>query len=138
MLKRILITSLVLAGGCAAIAIPNLYTALQRSKQKRSMAALRDLGEAVEGFAAVHGSNPRAGYYGPVSAIAPMLGANVPPVVDGWNRPVLYHASAKHYVLRSTGRDGKNDGMLDGDTTSFDDDIVFSDGVFMRHTYGVI
>ncbi|HEY6137968.1 MAG TPA: hypothetical protein VI670_09425 [Thermoanaerobaculia bacterium] len=132
-----ILAPLVLIAGCAAYAVPNLYTALQRSKQKRSMTALRNLGEAIEAFANVHGSYPRAGYFGPVSAIAPMLGKNAP-VVDGWDHPLLYHASAKHYVLRSTGRDGKNDGLLDGDTTNYDDDIVFSDGVFMRHTRGIV
>jgi hypothetical protein len=128
---------LVLIAGCAAYAVPNLYTELQRSKQKRSLTALRDLGNAVEDYATTHGSYPRTGYYGPVSAIAPVLGKNAP-VVDGWDHPLLYHASAKHYVLRSTGRDGKNDGLLEGNTTNFDDDIVFSDGVFLRHTYGTI
>jgi type II secretory pathway pseudopilin PulG len=131
------IVPLVLVAGCTALAVPNLYTAMQRAKQKRSMGTLRDLGMAVDAYAAAHGSLPRAGYFGPVIAIVPALGKNAPPAVDGWNHPILYHASAKHYVLRSTGRDGRNDGMLEGDTTNFDDDIVFADGVFMRHTEGL-
>jgi type II secretory pathway pseudopilin PulG len=133
-LRRIILTSLVLVAGCAAIAIPSLYTAMHRARQKRSMAVLRDLGVAIEAYTVKHGSLPRLGYYGPVSAIAPLLGAKGPPVVDGWNHPILYHASAKHYVLRSTGRDGKNDGLLSGATTNLDDDIVYADGLFQRYT----
>ncbi len=125
MLRRLhIIAPLVLVTGCAAFAIPNLYTALQRAKQKRSMSALRDLGVAIDNYAAKHGTFPPAGDYGRA--------------VDGWNHPILYHASAKHYVLRSTGRDGKNDGFFDGATTSFDDDIVFGDEVFRRFPSGVL
>jgi hypothetical protein len=123
-LRRLhIIAPLVLVTVCAVFAIPNLYTALQRAKQKRSMSALRDLGVAIDNYAK-HGTFPPAGYHGWV--------------VDGWNHPILYHASAKHYVLRSTGRDGRDDGFFDGVTTSFDDDIVFGDEVFRRFPSGVL
>ena len=85
------------------------------------MTALQHLGTAVEAYAEKHGAYPRT----------------LPRAVDGWNHPILYNVAGKHYVLRSTGRDGKNDGRFDGVTTSFDDDIVFSDGIFHRFREGL-
>jgi hypothetical protein len=118
--------------GYSAVAIPNLYTALQRSKQKRSMSTVCHLARAIDAYAEKQGQYPRPGYIGPVSAIAPLLGTNVPPVVDGWNHPVLYHATAHHYALRATGRDGVNDGKMYGMELSLDTDIVLADGQFLR------
>ena len=136
-MKPKLLLPLLLVAGCSAYVIPSFYDALQRSKMKRSMADLRIWAEAIEEHMTRHDTAPRPGYAGPVAGIASLVAAKAP-VVDGWGHPILYHASAKHYALRSTGRDGVNDRRTEGVTTSYDDDIVIADGVFERHARNVI
>ena len=47
-------------GILAAIAIPNLLTAMQRAKQKRTVADLRTVAEALEAYASDRNEYPRA------------------------------------------------------------------------------
>jgi len=136
-LLRDLIVVAVILGALAAYVAPNLYTAMQRSKQKRTYATLRDWGLLVEAYESTHGSYPRAGYYGPVDGLTPLIASKLP-VVDAWGHPLLYHGSKSHYALRSTARDGVNDHRIDlGVTTNFDDDALYADGRFVRVTKGM-
>jgi type II secretory pathway pseudopilin PulG len=136
-LLRDLIVIAVVLGALAALIAPNLYTAMQRSKQKRTYATLRDWGMAVEAYATTHGSYPRAGYYGAVVGLTPLISKKLP-VVDGWGHPLIYHGSKNHYALRSTARDGIDDHRIKlGVTTNFDDDALYADGGFVRVTEGI-
>src|SRR5215468_1569709 len=54
----IAVTLLVLCGVLAAIAIPNLVTAVGRSKQKKTLAIIRTLGTAVEEYHVSHEEYP--------------------------------------------------------------------------------
>jgi type II secretory pathway pseudopilin PulG len=129
--------ALALLIALAACALPNLYTAMQRSKQKQSLATMRDWSTAAEAYAVKNGTYPRPGYNGPVSALAPLLSKNLP-AVDGWGHPILYHASKNHYALRSTARDGINDHRLTyAATTDFNDDVLYADGTFIRAPEGI-
>jgi len=127
--KRLAILVALILAGLVALDVPNIYTAMQRAKQKRTMVALRTWAEGIDAYVTKHGAAPRAGYAGPVSGIASLVKG---PLVDGWGHPLLYHAMANHYLVRSTGRDGENDHLVEGITTGYDDDIVLADGVFSR------
>lgn len=127
----------VLLAGLAAIAVPNLYTAIQRAKQKRTIATLRDWGDAIDDYRGRHGGSPRAGYYGPVAGITSLISRKLP-VVDGWGFPLIYHATSHHYAIRSTARDGVNDHRVEpGVTTHLDDDALYADGGFVRVMNGI-
>ena len=136
-LLRDLLIVIAILGAFAVYATPCLYTAVQRSKQKRAYATLRDWGMAIEDYQHTHGGFPRAGYYGPVAGLTPLTPRKLP-VVDGWGHPLIYHGSKNHYALRSTARDGVDDHRITlGLTTNFDDDALYADGKFVRVTAGM-
>lgn len=140
MRKRLLRSLTVVAvvfGTLAALVGPNLYAAMQRTKQKRTYATLRDWGIAVEAYGTTHASYPRAGYYGSVAGLKPLIAKKLP-VVDGWGHPLIYHGTKNHYALRSTARDGVDDHRIDhGQSTNFDDDALYAGGGFVRVTEGI-
>jgi len=132
-------------GVVAAIAIPNLLSAVQRGKQMRTVADLQGLGERLEDFARATGSYPAARS---VDDLARALGAGQTvtiPTTDPWGHPYLYTAwkssaaaqGPDAYVLASAGMDGVwedtgEHGYIRGVVTSPNGDIVFSNGQFIR------
>lgn len=131
----------------AAIAIPNLLTATQRSKQKRSMADIRAIATAIETYGVEHNRYPEVAN---IDELAPLLEPKYIqrlPRVDGWGHAFVYRArcdngSCSSYTVASPGKDGTLEQPLsDYDdqftaTTTFDDDIVFRDGSFVRAPEG--
>jgi len=140
----------------AAIAIPNLLTAMQRSKQKRSMADMRSITTAWEARAIDENSYGAAGQF-QVGADFDWLPREVDPKTlegmltptyirvfpakDGWQHLYDYAVSLKAdgYSIRSAGRDGafEQTKYVVGATKSFNNDIVFSDGYFVTWPEGV-
>src|SRR5215472_6010715 len=55
-----LLIAMAIIGILAAIAIPNLLTAVQRGKQKRTMSDMRALATAIEAYAVDHSQYPVA------------------------------------------------------------------------------
>jgi type II secretion system protein G len=134
-------------GILAAIAIPNLLTAMQRSKQKRTMADMRSLSLAIDSYKTDHnGVLPSGDDASSLrSQLSPTYIRTVP-VQDGWTHPFHYaHAVSgeeQHYTLASAGKDGllENDDLTaysHGSTTNFDCDIVYRDGEFVQAPQGV-
>ncbi len=134
-------------GILAAIAIPNFMTAIERSKQKRTMADIRSIATAVESFATENNRYPRVD---DLDAIEPLL---VPrymasvPKADGWGTPMRYGCleetdPCRTYFIGSAGKDkaferGSLTEYPPGQTTKFDCDIVFSNGNFVQYPEGV-
>jgi len=58
------------------------------------------------------------------------------PARDGWGHPFQFATSGQHYFIRSSGADSLFDHSV-GPTTSFDNDIVYSDGTFLEYAEGV-
>lgn len=124
-------------GILAAIAIPNFLTAIERSKQKRTMADMRSLGSALEAYATEHRGYPQADN---IDALRPQLTPKYMrqiPSVDGWAHPFRYATLENGYALVSAGKNGTFDepptGYTKGTTTQFDCDIVFSNGEFLLY-----
>ncbi|MFN2442648.1 MAG: type IV pilin protein [Thermoanaerobaculia bacterium] len=130
-------------GILAAIAVPNLLTAIQRSKQKRSMADMRSIATALEARATDTNEYPDVGS---VNELGPLL---VPtyiralPELDGWERSFEYACWSSvegtpcdSYLLLSRGKDGapeaKELDQLEGPTTNFDCDILYANGSFIQ------
>jgi type II secretion system protein G len=151
-----LLIVVAIIGILAAIAIPNLLTAMQRSKQKRTMADMRSIATAWEARATDTNRYNAAGAISlPTKTIGTsnLAGMITPtymkqlPAKDGWNNDWLFYMdqdiattatspAAQEYMIRSTGKDGKADAHLGGATTSFNCDIIYSNGSFLQWAEG--
>lgn len=139
-----LLIVVAIIGIIAAVAIPNLLDAIERGKQKRTMADMRTVATAVEAYS-IDFSEP------PQHAQAPIedaLEADLVttgftkdcPSVDGWRRPLYYvSTTADHYTIASGASDGNVPDITEnaGPTHNFDADIVFSDGMFQQWPEGL-
>src|SRR6476619_7607515 len=88
-----LLIVVAIIGIIAAIAIPNLLNAIDRSKQKRTMADMRSVGTACEEYSIDNNFYPVQTTQGPVSGISGTLEPTyikVTPTKDGWNWPIQY------------------------------------------------
>lgn len=136
-----LLIVVAIIGIIAAIAIPNLITAIQRGKQKRTVGDIRNMGTGMEEYL-VDEATPMAGAAGTVQALM-----NVPqfvpfyikviPTRDGWKQNMYYSQvnafvnSQNAYSIYSYGRDATANAVqfgLEYDNKSFFYDIYFSDG----------
>jgi general secretion pathway protein G len=122
-------------GTIAAIAIGQFMDALERSRQSRTMATMRNNSQAIESYKADQGVLPPDGLS--PDQLAQLLAAGgvyerVEPN-DGWGFPIPYSTDGTDYTLESYGRDGV-DGPLDiaHDTRMFFEyDIILSNGSFV-------
>jgi type II secretion system protein G len=151
-----LLIVVAIIGILAAIAIPNLLTAMQRSKQKRTMADLRTIATAWEaratdlnrynaaGSLSLPGSG--AGLSNLSAYLAPTYVKTFPDK-DGWGNPWGFYidqawggsTAAQVYAIVSGGKDGSIQAGSEpgGATTNFDCDIVYSNGTFLQYPEGV-
>jgi type II secretion system protein G len=147
-----LLIVIAIIGILAAIAIPNLLSAVQRGKQKRTMADMRTLATAIEAYA-VDNNNYVAGTCAPglftdtgtatndtsFAALTPTYIA-ASPKKDGWGTPYLYLSPAPQfdrYNIRSYGRDKTLTAIVNcGTTTDFNEDILYSNGTFLQWPEG--
>jgi general secretion pathway protein G len=148
-----LLIVIAIIGILAAIAIPNLLNALQRGKQKRTMADIRNLATAIESYNVDNNNYPDAtscpaGLPTPVALattsftlLKPTYIA-LPPTVDGWGTALYYGVDGPHqqYIVASGGRDKSAPvaptGTNCGTTTDFNSDIIYSNGVFLVYPDG--
>ena len=133
-------------GIIAAIAIPSLLNAIDRGKQKRSMADIRSVGTAVEEYAIDNSFYPNlaseANIAGSVleTSVEPIYIRNAP-VNDGWGFGLRYVSDTTVYTVGSLAKDGSSGGSLTiagsgGATQDFDCDIIFSNGSFIQWPEG--
>jgi type II secretion system protein G len=151
-----LLVVVMIVGIIAAIAIPNLMTAIERSRQKRTMADMRTVATAWEARNVETGRFNAAGTVAGISNIVNVddLDTQLSPTyiktmphTDGWKHPFeLYtdqpwgsSAPAPGYAIISPGRDGRfsNTVGTSGATTNFDCDIVYSNGAFLQYPQGL-
>jgi len=108
--------------------------------QMRTMADLKRLGEVVDGWAREKkGSYPVCkGYENVTGCLRSRLPGDALADLrlnDAWGRPFQYHGDddGTTYVLVSYATDGQHDGLgMAGPTSSYDADIVFSNGDFVQ------
>ncbi len=137
-----LLIVVAIIGIIAAIAIPNLLNAIDRGKQKRTMADLRSMGTAIEEYAIDNNFYPNA-------ATLALLEANITPSYiralpqnDGWNGAFEIDSVPTDYTLASCGK-GETGVCVSaciaagcGKTGLFGDDIIFSNGSFVQWPEG--
>ena len=153
-----LLVVVAVIGIIAAIAIPNLLASIQKAKQKRTLADIRNIGIAWEARASDGRSYNAAGqavetfvFFTPRLDGAEMQALLIPtytkavPLTDGWDRPFIYAIDnattgrATAYAVGSAGRDGVFAGgnYTPSQTSDFDCDIVFSNGNFVVYPEGI-
>ncbi len=136
-----LLIVIAIIGIVSAIAIPNLLTAIQKSKQKATMGDMKAVGTAVESYITDNYLAPSA-----LSA-AGFGGASIRsfhikkfPEEDAWGNIWTYIRNGTIrdvYSIGSPGRDGVFDGFdqegsyILNALQDFEKDIIFSTGVFV-------
>jgi type II secretion system protein G len=141
-----LLIVVAIIGIIAAIAIPNLLNAINRGRQKRSMADLRTIGTAVEAYAVDMAFYPTFAE-GAVTPSCTLVGNLEPTYVktvpreDGWRTNFYASSQSRFYTLASAARDKILSGALTsytaGITSDMDCDIVYSNGSFVQYPEGV-
>ena len=133
-----LLITVAIIGIISAIAVVNLLNAVDKAKQKRSMADMRTIGQAVEAYGTDNARYP-AGIF-TWAAMQPILHPHFmkdPPDVDGWNNGwQVDSATGTDYSIVSPGKDGTDGPRTGGPTQQFDCDIVFADGRFFQWPQG--
>jgi hypothetical protein len=117
-----------------------LGDALAHGNQRRTMVDLKRLGKIVEEWARDNeGSYPVCeGFQAVTACLESSLQSDALVdlrLKDAWGRPFLYHSNetGTTYALISYATDGRLDGLgKAGPTSSYDADIVFSDGDFAQ------
>ena len=102
-----LLIVVAIIGILAAIAIPNLIAAIQRSRQSRTMADIRMISEGVEAYQNDHSAYPVVNN-GTVAALGSHLEIYIRKFnsLDGWGEPIFYDSDGSHYTVISFGWEG--------------------------------
>lgn len=135
-----LLVVVAIIGIITSIAIPALRQAIDKAKQRRTMADMRTVATAVSTYGVDYPFVPKLSSVN-VDELRPYL---IPtylrtlPYLDGWRRAMVYQAEGLSYTLRSYGRDGVAQTTLhEGPTTSFDADLVLNNGVWVQWPEGM-
>jgi general secretion pathway protein G len=150
-----LLIVVAIIGILAAIAIPNLLTAMQRSKQKRTMADMRAIATAWEARATDLNAYSAAGAtfsfggmtthptYAAMTLLLTPTYIKGLPQKDGWGDDYNFGMDgtpAQAYAIRSLGKDNTAEGAtytVGKGTGAFDCDIVYSNGSFIQWPEGM-
>ena len=134
-----LLIVITIIGLIAAMAIPNLISAVDKAKQKKTMGDMRQIGGAVEMYAVDNNTYPKVSTY---SALAPLIVPSYVKTVsgaDGWNHGWVFTGDTSEgndYTITSLGKDGRPSVVNGGPTSDFDCDIVFTNGQFFQWPSG--
>jgi type II secretory pathway pseudopilin PulG len=145
MIVGIIVGALVLfaiLGILAAIAIPNFLTAMERAKQKRTLADIRSIATSLQAYAEEKDSYPPGNIGDLQGALVPTYTRSLPRI-DAWTHELKYEQQANGFALGSPGKDGTFDrgSLLEythGTTDHFDCDIVFVNGAFVQYPQGLV
>jgi type II secretion system protein G len=152
-----LLIVVAIIGIIAALLIPNFLDALQKAKQKRTVADMRNTGTAMFSWltdqvgaaaAGASNSNVNLASYGTAVSVTTMASILTPqylqdiPSLDGWKTPYEYYLNTANplaqqvMAIRSKGRGGATGGtdftVTSFEPTDYDQDIVWADGFFVR------
>jgi type II secretion system protein G len=136
-----LLIVVAIIGIIAAIAIPNLLNAIDRGKQKRTMADLRSMGTAIEEYSIDNNFYPSANSVATLETEVSPSYIRALPGNDGWGNAFSVDSLPTLYTLASCGK-GATGGCTPacqtgcGKTQLFADDIIFSAGSFVQWPEG--
>ena len=136
---------LLILGSVLYVSLPNLFSAVNRGKQARTMADLKTISYTLESYKKSHSSYPDVTTLNELNSILVPQFATKLPSKDGWNRDIRYFAWKENsdasgpdrFALASGGRDGKweqerLDRYQQGSISSFDEDLVIGNEGWIR------
>ena len=151
-----LLIVVAIIGIIAALLVPNLLDALQKTKQKRTMADSRNIGNSMMAWLTDQASAAAAGASGTFD-LADWTGISDPdqiaaqlvptyiqevPKLDGWRQDFHFRMdvtnpeSERLFVIASGGRDASTPAgtytVGSFEPTDYDQDIIWADGLFLR------
>jgi general secretion pathway protein G len=134
-----LLIVVAIIGIIAAIAITNLLNAIDRGKQKRTMADMRSIGTAIEQYAVDFNKYPTTAS-GALTTISTLIEPNYirkAPTNDGWGNGLRWVGDGVGtiYSIQAYCKDNAASGSI-GATALFTDDIIFSVGQFTQYPEG--
>lgn len=152
-----LLIVVAIIGIIASMLIPNMLDAMQKAKQKRTMADMRITGGAMFSWltdqvgaaaAGATGSQINLGDYGGIKSVTQLTTILIPnylqdiPVKDGWKSPYDYYLNtanphSQHVMaIRSRGRDSQPDAedytVTAFEPTDYNQDVIWADGFMVR------
>jgi len=141
-----LLIVVAIIGIIAAIAIPNLLNAINRGRQKRSMADMRAIATALEAYSVDFNFYPRVPIAsGPMGTqldayLTPTFIKRLP-INDGWNQEfqIINDGAGTSYTIFSQAKGGAGTiaNTPVGATTDFANAIIFSNGQFSSWPEGM-
>ena len=143
-LENVVLLPVTVVGGIvAAIAIPNMLTAVQKGKQKATMGDMLTIGNAIESYMTDNYKAPEGGSLAEIQSQLEPFYIKTLPLKDAWGNDFQYAhgtgAKKDMYTIGSGGKDGvfngweQNGFYLVLEVNDFNNDIIFANGVF---TYG--
>ncbi len=136
-----LLIVVAIIGIIAAIAIPNLLNAINRGRQKRSMADMRAIATALEAYSVDFNFYPRLALNN-TTDLEPYLTPTFIkrlPANDGWNQAFILigDTGGTSYTIYSQAKGGAGSIGTSGPTTDFAAAIVFANGQFYAWPEGM-
>jgi type II secretion system protein G len=131
-----LLITVAIIGLIAAIAIPAFLGALDRGRQKQTMADMRSIASAVETYSVDSTIYPVAATIGQLQNVIVPVYIQTAVSDDGWGMPFIVDSVSTDYTIGSGGKDGGGLNFVGGPTTSFNDAIIFSNGQFVQWPEG--
>lgn len=127
-----LLIVVAIIGIIAAIAVPQLMNAMDRGRQRRSMADMRNIATANGTMRVDTGA-----YAGALANLQPTY-MQVAPTEDGWGNAWVYSTGADTYTITSQGSDGAAGPAPPATWVNepYDPDIVMTDGQFTQAPTG--
>lgn len=146
-----LLIVVAIIGILAAIAIPNLLTAMQRAKQKKTMSDMRNIANALETRYIAENTFTAAGQttiefptdspltWAQVQSVLTPTYLRDVPRTDAWGTEFEFNGTAAEYFIRSAGKDRTFSGTTYDEiqTHVFDCDIVYGNGNFLVYPEGI-
>jgi general secretion pathway protein G len=116
----------------AGIAMVNLMGALNRSKQRSTMADMRTIAIGIEVYHIDKGFLPAVSDMVSLRSVLIPYQASVVPVVDRWGHFFSYSQDGVNYTIESFGRDGADGSEITYATRANTDlDLQLSNGLFL-------
>ena len=132
-----LLIVVAIIGIIAAIAIPNLLNAVDKGKQKRTMADMRSISTGLECYAIENVNYPIAATNLALQAAIEPVYMKRMPMTDGWSNPYQIDSTTTAYTIMSQGKDGAGNNCAPGFTSNFNDEICVVGGLFQRYPLGI-
>ncbi len=134
----VLLPAIATAGVVAAVAIPNLLTAMQKGKQKSTMGDMKAISVALESYIVDNGRVPKGSSLAEIQKDLQPFYIKMLPLKDGWGHDLLYTSTGKSsYSIASPGKDGVFNGWNQAGfypmtgIEGFANDIILANGQFV-------